>query len=223
MGQRCLQFLVVMLLIFGFVNIASAEEAEVFDTQMIEFTKEAAEAQLSLSDKGYSYEEVKEKLLPYFTESFVNQFITINMMKDSDGLYYVMGTDFPIYYIPFYLYEEETWVMTDTELGEVAVYEYFPASTDGPVGYDNHYEAVIYTWENNQWKVKEINPQFNPNQFEAVAKENVSTVDAVEKSEQDNHQTAEVEDGEPVIVEKAQSLIQMFVSFFTRFLNGIFK
>lgn len=169
MGKKCLLLLVILTLVLSLGNFVSAKRTENSDNKMIELTKKAANVQLSLSDGGYTDKEVKEALSPYFSKQFIDQFITMNMAKESDGLYYVTGTDFSIYYIPFFRYEGETWVIADNSIA--TVYELFPVLTDGPVGYDNHYEAVVFTIENGSWKVKEIVPQFDPNQFDSIEKE----------------------------------------------------
>ena len=218
MGKRWLLLLVVLTLVLALGSFVFAEETEDFDNKMIEWTKEAADVQLSLSDRVYTYNEVKEELSPYFTEQFIDQFITINMIKESDGLYYVMGTDFPIYYIPFFSYEGDTWVITDTNFGQVAVYEFFQASTDGPVGYDNHYEAVVYTLENGIWKVKEITPEFDPNQFEASGSEDTSILIADEQSQSSEFE--ENSDGKATLAEKSVHIFRMVKSFFSSLLGN---
>lgn len=219
MGRKGLLLLVVLTLVLAFGNFVSAEATENLDNQLIELTREAADVQLSLSEGGYTYNEVKKELTPYFTENFIDQFITINMMRESDGLYYVMGTDFPIYYIPFFRYEGETWVIADNNLA--AVYEFFPASTDGPVGYDNHYEAVVFILENEVWKVNEIIPQFDPNQFESATKEDVSTIKDIEQTVQSN-EGEENDEREATFTEKGIRILRMIKTFFTSLFGIIF-
>lgn len=220
MGKRCLLLLTFIFLTFAFGSFASAEETEVFDDQMIELTKEAVEVQYSLSDKGYSYGEVKEKMSSYFTESFIERFITINMMKDKDGLFYVLGTDFPIYYVPFFMFEGNTWVLTDVELDQAAVYEFFPQTTEGPVGYDDHYEAVIFARENDQWKINTIDPQFDPNQFITSANEEVKTTKVSERA--DNYETIKSEDSESAIAETAKHCYRIVKSALSNILKWSF-
>ncbi|MBD3106910.1 DUF3993 domain-containing protein [Bacillus sp. AGMB 02131] len=220
MKNRYWLLLTVIFLTFAFGSFASAEEAVVFDYQMIELTKEAAEVPYSLSDKGYSYVEVKKKMSPYFTESFIERFITINMMKDKDGLFYVLGTDFPIYYIPFFMFEGDTWVLTDAELDRAAVYEFFPQSTEGPIGYDDHYEAVIFAWVNDQWKIKAIDPQFDPNQFVTEANKEVNTVKVSEQS--GNIETEESKDRESSIAETAKHCYRIVKSALSNILEWSF-
>lgn len=211
MGKKRFFLLLVLTFVLALESFAFAEETESFDNMMVERTKEAADVQLSLSDRGYTYNEVKEKLSAYFTDQFINYFIMINMAKESDNLYYVMGTDFPIDYIPFFGYEGNTRVIKDINLGRAAVYEFFPASTDGPVGYDDHYEAVIYTLENGVWKVKEIDPQFDPSQFKASVEKDVNTLSAVAVQSSEFEQKV---DGETIVAENGIHIFRIIKSFF---------
>ena len=216
-GKKRLLLLVVFTLVLALGSFVFAEEIENFDIDMIELTKEAADVQLSLSDRGYMFSEVRKELSPYFTEQFIDHFITTNMMKESDGLYYVMGTDFPLYYIPFFSYQGDTRVITDPHLDQTIVYEYFRASTDGPVGYDNHYEAVVYTLENEVWKVEEIIYEFDLKQFES-AEEEINTIQEAVQANGFEESTVE----EATLAEKSANFFRMVKSFFTSFFGSIY-
>jgi len=226
MGSKFLHMLFATILILTFGNIVSAEKADNFNDQMIEKTKEAANVQLSLSERGYTYSEVIEALTPYFTDQFIDAFISVNMMKEDDGLYYIMGTDFPIYYIPFYQYAGETIVEMSDDYTQVVVYEFFSATSDGPIGYDDHYEAILYKLENDEWKVDEIIPQYNPNEARANSKEELSTMATSERSDQivdmdEEETTVEEVEETKTMVEKGLGVLRAIASFFSSYFGKV--
>ena len=72
---------------------------------------------------------------------------------DEEGEFVTYGSDFAPYYIPFFQFSNETKVVISPE--SIYVFEFFPASTDGPVGYDDHYEGVLLKENDGGWKADE--------------------------------------------------------------------
>jgi hypothetical protein len=118
---------------------------EVFD-----FLKGAYKAQVSLSEKGRTKMEIKNVLDPFFTDEYQTIFWKENIHEE-DGKYLTYGTDFAQYYIPYYQFSDRTKVVITGE--EIYVFEFFPASTVGPVVYKSHYEGLRLKKMNSNWKV----------------------------------------------------------------------
>ena len=130
----------------------------------------AFKTQVALSEKPRSMEEVKESLGRYFTPEYTNDFIEMNVQENMDGEgYLAYGTDFALYYIPFFTYDENTKVGYDSDLNQWYVYEWFEESSDGPVTYNGHYEAVGLTFEDGRWAVDDYQIQFNPDELSTSA------------------------------------------------------
>jgi hypothetical protein len=118
---------------------------EVFD-----FLKNAYKAQVSLSEKGRSKEEIKTILDPYFTNEYQELFWRENIYPVNDE-YITYGSDFAPYYIPYYQFSDETKVVITPN--EIYVFEFFPEKKEGPVGYLSHYEGLYVKKMDNEWKV----------------------------------------------------------------------
>lgn len=117
---------------------------------VFQFLKDAFHVQVSLSEQDRTKEEIKKLLNPYFSEGYQEIFWTENIVEEN-GKFFSYGSDFALYYIPFYKYNDDTKVIF--EKNQIYVFEYFPASTEGPVGYDNHYEGILLKKYNGKWKV----------------------------------------------------------------------
>ncbi|WP_409292004.1 DUF3993 domain-containing protein [Peribacillus sp. SCS-37] len=110
-------------------------------------------AQVSLSYKGQSLEGVRETLKPYFTESFIDKFIKENVVK-INGAFQTLGSDAAVYYVPFFSYDKQTKLKAEEDTAVIS--EKFNASSEGPVGYDDHTESVHLVKEGNTWKIEDI-------------------------------------------------------------------
>ena len=117
-----------------------------------QFVKKAFEAQVSLSEKGRSMEEIQEILKPYFTREMIDLFIEENVVAAEDG-YQTFGSDFALYYIPFFSYSDETKIVEVQ--GNIYVAEFF-GDHEGPVSYGSDYLGVRLTNEGGNWKVADI-------------------------------------------------------------------
>ena len=151
-----LLFVMMILLIFPSSH-ARAQLAE--DEEMIQFIQAAFQVQVSLSEMERSMPEIIELLSPYFTESAREKFINENIVEEN-GRYFTLGTDFPLYYIPFFDYEDKTEVIRGKK--QIYIVEFFPKSVEGPVQYDAHYEGILLEKENGLWKVAEFLDDLSP-------------------------------------------------------------
>ncbi|MDQ0198415.1 DUF3993 domain-containing protein [Neobacillus ginsengisoli] len=141
-------FLIIFLLIMPLSSQAKTNlnnRNDVFD-----FLHGAFEAQVSLSNQFRTKEEITDILNPYFSHQFQQAFWNENIVKEG-GKYITYGSDFAQYYIPFYHFSNKTKVVIGSD--EIYVFEYFPASTEGPVGYKSHYEGLLLKKISDDWKV----------------------------------------------------------------------
>ncbi|MBT2695328.1 DUF3993 domain-containing protein [Bacillus sp. ISL-55] len=140
-----LSFLLFMVPANAFANSDLDGREEVFA-----FLGKAFDSQVTLSEKSRSMEEIEEVLDPYFTEDYKSRFIEENVVGQEND-YQTYGTDFALYYIPFYAFSEKTKVVEMEN--EIYVIEFFPGNTEGPVGYKDHYEGLKLVKETGKWKV----------------------------------------------------------------------
>ncbi|MEH7177353.1 DUF3993 domain-containing protein [Neobacillus vireti] len=122
-------------------------------TEVFSLLQEAFETQISLSEKTRTKKEIIELLDPYFSKVYQELFWNENIFEE-EGEFVTYGSDFAQYYIPFFQYSNKTKVVISSD--RIYVFEFFPASTDGPVGYDEHYEGVLLNKVNGGWKVDQF-------------------------------------------------------------------
>ncbi|KAB2337333.1 DUF3993 domain-containing protein [Cytobacillus depressus] len=128
-------------------------DANISNEELFAFVQAAFQAQVSLSEKSRSLDEVNEMLIPFFTKETINVFSEENLFSE-DGLFITYGTDFPQYYIPFFTYTDETKIVRQGD--EIFLYEFFPESNDGPVSYESHYEGIKLVKSGEKWKVADF-------------------------------------------------------------------
>lgn len=117
------------------------------------FAQSAFQAQVSLSEKARTIDEVDEIISPFFTAKAKSLFLEENLFSENE-LFITYGTDFPIYYIPFFTYSDETKVVWKNN--NIYLFEFFPEKDDGPVSYESHYEGVRLTNDDGSWKIAEF-------------------------------------------------------------------
>ncbi|WP_147531779.1 DUF3993 domain-containing protein [Bacillus marasmi] len=120
--------------------------------EILKFVNESFQAQVALSEKDRSLNEVHELLSPYFTQSYMELFLKENLVEENQK-YFTLGSDFALYYIPFFSYNDDTKVVIKQD--EIYVFEFFPGNQEGPVTYHDHYEGILLTKQNGQYKVAE--------------------------------------------------------------------
>lgn len=153
MKKKYLTFMTCILLLrFIFPSLSHADSHLFDDKSVSQLLQEAFQAQLSLGKKLQSMEEIQKTLYPYFTEDFTRKFLDENLVAEN-GKYITYGTDFPIYYIPFFSYTGETKVVRSQDY--IYVFEFFPETNEGPVSYESHYEGVRLDKADGVWKVAE--------------------------------------------------------------------
>lgn len=147
MKKTLLLLLAVLLLIplSPNANVKLSTKAEVYD-----LLQNAFQVQVSLSEQTRTREEINELLNGYFTKSYQQLFWKENIFQEEER-YVTYGSDFAQYYIPFFKYSDETKVVISSEA--IYVFEFFPAASDGPVGYEAHYEGVLLKKVDGSWKV----------------------------------------------------------------------
>ncbi|MGM0873405.1 MAG: DUF3993 domain-containing protein [Bacillota bacterium] len=155
MRQKLLHFsLLLFIAIFSFSQQALAEELEGSSREeVLTYLQNAFHAQISLTEKPRSQDEIKQILSTYFENELIEKYVEANV-HPLDNQFIVYGTDFPMYTIPFFTYDERTKVLE--QANERMIFEFFPATTDGPVGYDDHYEVVKMYKTNEGWKIYSI-------------------------------------------------------------------
>ncbi|WP_059169971.1 DUF3993 domain-containing protein [Bacillus sp. FJAT-27445] len=129
-----------------------AEGSQMGRDEVFSLLKNAFEAQLSLGEQLRPMSEVEAILSPYFTDSYNKLFLDANLVEEN-GLYVTYGTDFGQYYIPYYEFSENTKVVVENN--KAYVFEFFPENTDGPVGYESHYEGLLLKKSAGMWKVSQ--------------------------------------------------------------------
>jgi len=122
---------------------------------VFELLEDAFQAQLSLSQEHRTYDEVTSILSPYFSKKYIDLFLEENLYEEKSG-FIVYGSDFAMYYVPYFSYSDETKVMYDKKEGIIYVYEYFKANSEGPVTYEEHYEMVILEPTKSSWIIAEV-------------------------------------------------------------------
>ncbi|MCM3690053.1 DUF3993 domain-containing protein [Neobacillus niacini] len=122
-------------------------------TEVFSLLQEAFHVQVSLSVKTSTKEKINDLLNPYFSKNYQKLFWKENVFEE-DGKFVTYGSDFALFYIPFFHYSDETKVIFTPE--GIYVFEFFPATTDGPVGYENHFEGVLLKKFDDGWKVDEF-------------------------------------------------------------------
>ncbi|WML49422.1 DUF3993 domain-containing protein [Neobacillus sp. PS3-34] len=144
--------LMLLLFIFCLLIPLSPKAKMEFNNRddVFSFLKEAFQAQVALSEKERSKDDINKILEPYFTDKYQEVFLKENV-AEKNGKYITYGSDFAKYYIPFYQFSDNTRVVIKSN--KVYVFEYFPERTEGPVGYKSHYEGILIENISGEWKI----------------------------------------------------------------------
>jgi hypothetical protein len=154
MRKIYLPVLMFLVLIIYFLPDSPEASEDQLDSRekVFQFLESAFQAQISLSEKDRTMEEVDALLDPFFSKQYQQQFLEVNL-QEKNGKFFTYGTDFGQLYIPFFAFSENTKVVIEKE--KVYVFEYFPKNQQGPVGYDAHYEGLLIDKMEEQWKVSQ--------------------------------------------------------------------
>jgi hypothetical protein len=173
---RLLCCIILFIVVFPFSQQTFAKELEGSSRkEALTYLQNAFHAQISLTEKIRSKEEIKQILSTYFEDELIDKYINENV-HPLDGQFIVYGTDFPSYTIPFFTYDVKTKVIEQGD--ERIIYEFFPASKEGPVGYDDHYEVVKMRKISEGWKIYSI--EYETNEPELIEEQNTTIKDTVE-------------------------------------------
>lgn len=154
MSKPILRFITLFFIIsFMIPSIAKAESDLLNKQAVYQYLQAAFHSQVSLSEKHRSMVEVRDILSPYFTDEYNELFLEENLVSEN-GKYITYGSDFVIYFIPFFSYSEETKVVWDKD--HIYAFEFFPKTDEGPVSYNSHYEGVRIDKVDGTWKVAEF-------------------------------------------------------------------
>lgn len=160
MSKRISLLLIVICLI-GLVSVPTAKASSnqpLTQEEVFTFLQEAFQAQSSLTSEFRTYEEVQQVLAPFFHSDYANTFLEENLIKEKDG-YIVFGSDFALYFVPFYSYTDETKILFDQNEKKIFVYELFKAPESGPVAYKDHYEVITIEKINSNWLITDLQLQ----------------------------------------------------------------
>lgn len=153
--------IILLLIVICFIGLVSVPTATASSNQPLTkeqvFTllQEAFQAQTSLTSEFRTYDEVQQILAPYFHEDYAATFLEENLMKEEEG-YIVYGSDFALYFVPFYSYTDETKIIFDQEENKIFVYELFKTPDEGPVSYKDHYEVITLEPINANWRITDL-------------------------------------------------------------------
>lgn len=158
---------IYLLLIFTLMNgQANAVFASENDYSSIKpIVKKAFDTQVQLSEKERSLKEIRVLMNQYFTSQFIPKFLKENLVKTEKG-YQAIGTDFPLYYVPFFSYDENTKVIVNGN--ESYVVEKINHEQEGPVQYGEDYKGVRLVKEKQTWKIEEVLTKVPSNIIEQI-------------------------------------------------------
>jgi hypothetical protein len=146
--------LTTILFIFTIYHPVEASSLEPLDKHGIkELLQKADEAQYSLSLKHYSWEEALTKLSSSMKEDFAIKFMEEHLFLEEEG-YIFYGTDFSIYFIPHFSFDEKTNIVLNSEQNAIYIFEKFTGS--GPVEFEEQYELVTLVLDDTTWKISNI-------------------------------------------------------------------
>ncbi|WP_010282865.1 DUF3993 domain-containing protein [Bacillus timonensis] len=160
MSKRITVLLIAICLI-GLVSVPTAKASSdqpLSQEQVFTLLQEAFQAQSSLTLEFRTYEEIQQILSPHFHEEYAKAFLQENLIKEEEG-YIVYGSDFALYFIPFYSYSDKTKVLFNQEENKYYVYELFEAQDSGPVSYNAHYEVITIEKINSNWLITDLSMQ----------------------------------------------------------------
>jgi hypothetical protein len=148
--KKTLLLLLVILLLIPLSPTAKANQST--KKEIFSMLQKAFQVQVSLSERTRTKEEIYDLLNPYFSEAYQKLFWKESVFEEK-GKFITYGSDFALFYIPFFHYSDKTKVIFSPE--SIYVFEFFPATTDGPVGYEDHFEGVLLRKVDGGWKVDE--------------------------------------------------------------------
>lgn len=152
----------LIFFVFSFIMPSKVHAKEELRGEIFKVLQEGFRAQVSLSEGKRDLVEVYEILSPYFTKQTASKFLEENLYE-KNGKYFTLGSDFALYYIPFFTYSEETKIRFGED--SLFVYEFFPEKSKGPVTYKSHYQGILMVREQEKWKVSKFYYNLDPKEL----------------------------------------------------------
>lgn len=155
--KKALSIFLVVFLVFWLTSPVntSAEFKPVSNSDIFELLQKAFQAQISLSDKFYSYNEIVQALTPYFEEEYIEKFLNENLFQEDEG-YIIYGSDFGMFYIPYFSYDSQTNIKHNKEKNLTYVYQFFPGVNEGPVSHNGFYKVIVLKQNSSSWKITDF-------------------------------------------------------------------
>lgn len=154
--------IVLITFVFSFSMTLKVHAKEELREEVFKVLAEAFQAQVSLSEEKRDLTEVHGILTPFFTKQAASIFLAENLHEEN-GKYFTLGSDFVLYYIPFFTFSKETKIKFEDD--RLIVYEFFPTNNEGPVSYESHYQGILMVREQGQWKVSDFYYYVDPKQL----------------------------------------------------------
>ncbi|MDX5474101.1 MAG: DUF3993 domain-containing protein [Bacillaceae bacterium] len=126
--------------------------------EILDKLQEAFHAQYMLSEKYREKSEIEELLSNYFTKEYIEKFSNEHLYKEEEG-YITYGTDFAIFYVPFYSYDDDTKIKYDARSNVYHIYEFFPTEVSRPSLFPDHYQWVSIVKGPDGWKIYDYGMQ----------------------------------------------------------------
>jgi ribosomal protein L21E len=147
-------FVTIILVVLAIHHPVKASTFKPLDKPGVEeFLKNAYEVQYSLTERHHSWEEASTKLGDYMTNEFSTKFMEEHLFHEEEG-YIFYGTDFSIYIVPRYSYNDKTKIVVNPTLKTMYVYEKFNGT--GPVVFDSQFETITLKLVGSKWKIANI-------------------------------------------------------------------
>ncbi|WP_159439906.1 DUF3993 domain-containing protein [Bacillus sinesaloumensis] len=156
--RKRITLLFLVIFIIGLVTVPSvyaSSDNPLSREQVFTLLQEGFQAQTSLTYEFRTFDEVVKILNPYFHEGYSKKFLEENLIQEDEG-YIVYGSDFALYFIPFYSYSDKTQILFDQDENKIYVYEFFETPESGPVSYQDHYEIVTIENIKSNWLITDL-------------------------------------------------------------------
>jgi hypothetical protein len=145
---------VTMALMFIVHHPVNASSSTLLDKQGVQqLLQDTYDAQYSLTERFYSWEEAWRKMTQYMTEQMTEQFMVEHLYEEEEG-YIVYGTDFSTYIVPHFSYNADTKMVLNDR--EDTIYVYEKSSGDGPVKFQSQYDIVTINFDGTRWRISTI-------------------------------------------------------------------
>ena len=152
MWKKVVVFSSCIILLFVFNSPRILANEFLTEEEVVHFVKNASNAQLSLTEKNRSLQEVEAILSPYFSNLY-NQYFIEEHLQEERGGYRTAETDFTIFYVPFFTYTEQTEIIFDEQQTSIHIMEFFPKDSEHFSLYDDHYESITMRKIGDEWKI----------------------------------------------------------------------